>query len=206
MDKKMLVMAAMMLAAGVFVLTRSKNMTMPSDFRDAVMDQLPVHDNAEMAVPAPKAAKAESSAGEAGDLTSLIGTYLEFKQEMESVEISLSGEYGNSVPTESRFQEALSQLQKCREIAQKFRANSAQAISNTPKNRETIASVKLLLMDIGEVTSDNDIPSPALRYLVDIGKKSKELERRTKPHVDLMYKIIGEFTDSIGPLRVFAGG
>ena len=196
MNKKLIFVTVVIMSVGVFALTRPHKYIIPSDLRDAVTDEIPGKDRTagEAVYPVPKAAKEDVSVAKAADLTSLINTYLEFKQAMERVELSLMGEYGSSVPTERRLQEALAELQKCREIAKKFHGNAAKAIANTPKNRDTIASSKLLLEDISEVTSDNDIPCPALQYLFDIGKKSPELKRQTKPHNDLMYEVMTELT------------
>jgi hypothetical protein len=102
------------------------------------------------------------------------------------------GEYGSSVPTDRRLQEALLKLRKCEEIAKKFNTEASQAVLNTPKNRNTVAAARLLLKDISEVTADNDILPPTLQFLFDIGKKSSKLEAKTQPHKDLYLNIANE--------------
>ncbi|HAH31056.1 MAG TPA: hypothetical protein DCL44_01945 [Elusimicrobia bacterium] len=204
MNKKIFAGLAVITITGVLTITLSRNTphnAPPNGLRDAVADQIGNTDN--IAVPAPMAEKVKSSAAESAGLTSLITTYMQFKEAMTRPEITLG--IGARQETGQSLQRSMKELQECYEIARTFNANAAEAMANTPKNPDTIAAAKLLLWDLSEMTADNDIPPPVLQYLFDISKKSKELERKAKPPTELMYKIMSELAKASKSIMDFSG-
>lgn len=179
MTNKILLIAAVTLAAGVLTPAQVKSTALRAGFRDAVTDQLPGGVNSEQGSRVPKAANAGSAA--VTNLAHLIDSYLYYKSEIGGAATDLhKAELGRPQYAE----EALQDLRRALEIMRELNAEAGRALAQTPRNQYTLAAAKLLLRE--------DDENGVYAELMNIKEKYPEMIYQTRPHRDLMVKITDE--------------
>jgi len=179
MGKKILAIAAVIVVAGAFALSRHNNVSVPSDFRDAVTDQIP--GKAEATLPDAKAKRADPPVKEATDLTSLINLYLEIQENIDVIRSELV----SPVFVERSLQRVELRLQRNRDLAERFSADVSRVLAKTPANRDTRATVSLLKYSIRAYFFDQTVEAG----LGAMEEKSPELKSKTRPLYEMQFSV-----------------